>query len=108
MSSNESGGDDGGGFSVPDPGVVQAFSSNPRTFVLGAVLTTIVESLFGVVSTVIDVLLLILAGSEPTTLNAPGETLGLADIPVAIADALTGRGRSSGAVSYRRSPDSTA
>lgn len=84
------GGSDGGGFVLPS--VLSTFANNPRTFILGAVLTTLVESLFGVVSTVIDVVLLVLAGSEPTRFNAPGETLGIADIPVAIADSITGAG----------------
>lgn len=90
MSASDS--DDGGGFSIPNPDVVATFSSNPRTFVIGAVLTTIVESLFGVISTALDIVLLILAGSEPTRFNAPGETLGIADIPVAVVDSLTGAG----------------
>ena len=86
--------DDGGGFTPP--AVLVSFINNPRTFILGAVLTTLVESLFGVVSTVLDVVLLVLAGSEPTRFTAPGETLGIADIPVVIADAISGAGSAVG------------
>jgi hypothetical protein len=61
------------------------FASDPRRFILGAVLTTLLESIFGVVSQLVDIVLLVFGGSRPGIFNAPGETLGLADLPVAIA-----------------------
>ena len=72
------------------------FLTNPRQFVVGAVLTTFLEVVFGVVSQLIDIVLLLFGGSEPGRFNAPGETLGLADVPVAIAAALGGAGASLG------------
>lgn len=74
------------------PPTLQAFVSNPQNFILGAVLTGMLEWVFGVVSLVLDVMLLVIAGSEPTRFDAPGEQLGLADIPVSIASSLGGVG----------------
>ncbi|WP_256948566.1 hypothetical protein [Halorubrum ezzemoulense] len=93
----------GGGFSVawgaiaPDfltenGGVFRAFANNPRGFVVGAVLTTILEAVTGVVTTIVDQLVLLVGGSQPTRFDAPGEQLGLADVPVSIASTLTGAG----------------
>ncbi|SMO81251.1 hypothetical protein [Halorubrum cibi] len=78
------------------PATLQAFLDSPRRFVLGAVLTAFLESTFGIVEIVIDGFLLVLAGSEPSTFDAPGETLGIADIPVKIAGDLGGVGESIG------------
>lgn len=72
------------------------FGNSPRRFLLGAVLTTALEVVFGVVSRVVDTLLLLFGGSQPGAFNAPGETLGLADVPVAIAEAIGGAGSSVG------------
>lgn len=85
---------DGGIFTLPT--VLSTFATDPRRFILGAILATVVEGLFGVVSVVLDTILLVLAGSEPTTFNAPGEQLGIADIPVAVSDALGGAGGAAG------------
>ena len=74
------------------------FASDPRRFVVGAVLTTVLEVVFGVVSRVVDTLLLLFGGTQPGAFNAPGETLGLADVPMAIAEALGGAGSSAGTV----------
>lgn len=93
----------GGGFSVawgaiaPDfltenGGVLRAFANNPQGFILGAVLTTVLEAVTGVVTTIVDQLVLLVGGSQPTRFDAPGEQLGLADVPVAIASTLTGAG----------------
>ena len=76
--------------------VLTAFASNPRNFILGAVLTTILEAVTGTVTTAISQLVLLVGGSQPTAFNAPGETLGLADLPVAVADTLIGAGGLSG------------
>ncbi|SMO91372.1 hypothetical protein [Halorubrum cibi] len=84
-----SGDDSGGGISgwgdLSLPSTLQAFLDSPRRFVLGAILTTLLEGAFGVVSQFIDTVLLIFGGSKPARFDAPGETLGIADIPVAIA-----------------------
>jgi len=72
------------------------FLSNPRQFVVGAVLTTFLEVVFGVVSQLIDIVLLLFGGSEPGRFNAPGETLGLIDVPVYVADLLVDVGTDTG------------
>lgn len=77
-------------------GFLTDFASNPRQVVVGAVLTTFLEVVFGVVSQLVDIVLLVFGGSEPGRFNAPGETLGLADVPVAVAEALGGAGASFG------------
>ena len=77
-------------------GFLTDFARNPRNVIVGAVLTTIVESVFGVVSQLLDILLLVFGGSRPGVFNAPGETLGIADVPVAVADALGSVGDSFG------------
>jgi len=94
----------GGGFSLPDwisevgeySDILLDFLSNPRRFVVGAVLTTALEVTFGIVSRFVDLLLLVFGGSQPGSFNAPGETLGVADVPVAIAERLGGVGLSLG------------
>jgi hypothetical protein len=95
------GGESGGGISgwgdLSLPSTLQAFVSNPQNFILGAVLSGMLEWLFGTVSLVIDVILLVIAGSEPTTFDAPGEQLGIADIPVSVASNLGGVGGTVGA-----------
>lgn len=82
-------GDSGGGISgwgdLSLPSTLQTFLDSPRRFILGAVLTSLLEGAFGVVSQFIDTVLLIFGGSQPARFDAPGETLGIADIPVAIA-----------------------
>ena len=78
------------------PPVLSSFISNPRTFIVGAVLTTLVEAVTGVVTTIYEQILFIVGGSEPGQFAAPGETLGIADVPVKIADLLTGAGAVSG------------
>lgn len=106
MSLSPGSGGGGSGPSIPDfvfdlePYVdtLTEFASNPRRFVVGAVLTTALEVTFGVVSQFVDLLLLLFGGSQPGSFNAPGETLGLADVPVAIAEAIGGAGSSAGIV----------
>ena len=97
-SSSGGGGGDSGGSLWSEVDVLTAFVNNPRGFVLGAVLTTILETVTGVVTTVFDQLVLLAGGSQPTEFNAPGETLGLADVPVALADTVIGAGGFSGDV----------
>jgi len=78
------------------PSTLQAFVSNPQNFILGAVLTGMLEWVFGLVSIGIDVILLVVAGSEPATFDAPGEQLGIADIPVSVANNLGDVGETAG------------
>lgn len=66
-------------------GLIGSFLDDPRAFIVGAVLTTILEGLFSVVTTVINAIQTVILGTEPGTFNAPNERLGLADTPVAIA-----------------------
>ncbi|ELZ41864.1 hypothetical protein [Halorubrum tebenquichense] len=95
-----SGGSGGGGFFSnplsPYTDILTAFAQNPRGFVIGAVATTILETVTGVVTTVVEQLVLLVGGSQPARFNAPNETIGLADLPVAIADLLIGAGGFSG------------
>lgn len=86
-----SGGSSSSGVFSPPP-VLSAFIDNPQNFILGAVLTTIVESVTGVVSMIYGQILFVVGGSEPGQFAAPGETLGIADVPVKIAELLTGAG----------------
>ncbi|QKY18461.1 hypothetical protein Hrr1229_015950 [Halorubrum sp. CBA1229] len=59
---------------------------------MGAVATTLLEQVFGIVTTILNVIFLVLGGSAPGRLNAPGETLGLIDVPVFVADLLASIG----------------
>jgi len=86
---------------VPDflsnnTGLLRTFLTNPRRFIVGAVAATILETLFGVVTQALNVLQLIFGGSAPGRLNAPGETLGIVDVPVYIADRVGSVGSSVG------------
>jgi len=72
--------------------VLTAFGSNPRNFILGAVLTTILETVTGAVTTAVDQIILLVGGSQPARFNAPGERIGFADLPVAIASTLADAG----------------
>ncbi|WP_281195835.1 hypothetical protein [Halorubrum sp. F4] len=78
------------------PSIIREFIQNPRRLIVGAVLTTLLESAFSVVSRFIDALLLIFGGSQPFVFDAPGETLGIADLPVAIAATIGTAGGSLG------------
>ena len=95
------GGESGGGISgwgdLSLPSTLQTFIENPQNFILGAVLSGLLEWVFGAVSILIDTILLVIAGSEPTTFDAPGEQLGIADIPVSVASNLGGVGGTVGA-----------
>lgn len=95
-----SGGGGGGGFFSnplsPYTDILTAFAQNPKNFIVGAVATTILETVTGIVTTVFEQLVLLVGGSQPARFNAPNETLGLADLPVAIADLLIGAGGFSG------------
>lgn len=99
-STDGSGGGGGGGISswtdLSPPPIISALANDPQQVILGAVLSGVLEAVFGVVSQLIDTVLLLFGGSQPGQFNAPGETLGLADVPVAVAEALGGAGRSLG------------
>jgi len=86
------GGSSSGGSSGGIGTVLSTFADNPRGFILGAVLTTVLEAVTGVVTTAIGQLVLLVGGSQPTRFDAPGETLGLADLPVAIVSTMTSAG----------------
>ena len=73
-------------------GILSALLSNPRRFVVGALAASVIEWTVGIVSIVLEVLTLIVAGSQPETFAAEGETLGIADVPVFVAGQLTGVG----------------
>ena len=94
--SDSGGGGGGGGGIFTLPTVLTEFANNPRGFILGAVLTTILEAVTGVVTTIYSQLVLLVGGSQPAQFNAPGETLGLADVPVVVADTFIGAGGVSG------------
>lgn len=104
--SSDDGDSGGGGFSVPNfvtgwsdlslPSVLQSFISNPQRFIVGAVATAILESVFGIVTTLINLVFRVFGGSAPGRLNAPGEALGLIDVPVYVADLLAGVGTDTG------------
>ena len=96
MSASDDGGAISGWTDLSLPPVLEAFTSSPQKFVLGAVLSGLLEWVFGLVSILIDVILLVIAGSEPATFDAPGEQLGLADIPVSVANNLGGVGGTAG------------
>ena len=87
-------GGNGGGFTLPN--VLSAFASNPRNFILGAVLTSILEGVFGVVTTLVDAVLLALGGSRPFEYSPAEAQWGLADVPPLIADYLTDSGSTVG------------
>ena len=70
------------------PATLQSFLSNPQGFIIGAVATAILEQVFGIVTTLINLVFTVLGGSAPGRLNAPGETLGVIDVPVYVADLL--------------------
>lgn len=106
-SSGGGGGDSGGigfpgfesiapGFLTDNLGVLQAFVTNPRNFIVGAIATTLLETVFGIVTSVLNVVFLVVLGSNTRTLAAPGETLGIADVPVFVARQLGDVGGSVG------------
>lgn len=68
------------------PTTLQSFLANPQGFIVGAVATAILESVFGVVTTGINMIIRVFLGTDPGRFNAPGETLGLADVPVYAVD----------------------
>ena len=73
------------------PDTLSTFLSDPRAFVLGAVITTVLQGVFGVVTAILDAILLILAGSQPAVFNGVTESqIGLADAPAALVDAGAG------------------
>ena len=83
-----------GDLTLPD--TLQSFLSNPQGFIVGAVATAILEQVFGIVTTLINLVFRVFGGSAPGRLNAPGETLGLIDVPVYVADLLVDVGTDTG------------
>lgn len=91
----DDGGDDGGnnggtiglsdiglGFLSGNTGVLSSFVTNPRRFIIGAVLTTILDGLFNITAVAIEGIQIGLGA--------------LASIPTRVADALTGAGATIG------------
>ena len=70
------------------PTALKSFLADPQRFIVGAVATAILETFFGVVTTGINMIIRVFLGTNPGQFNAPGETLGLADVPVYVADQL--------------------
>jgi len=73
-----------GDLTLPD--TLQSFLSNPQGFIIGAVATAILEGIFGIVTTGINMLIRVFLGTNAGEFNAPRETLGLADVPVYAVD----------------------
>jgi len=94
--STDSGGDTGGTGSV-----LTSFATNPRKFILGAVLTTILEGVFSIFSEGISVLQLLFLGSAPATSSAGEEVWGIADIIAGVFRVLGDAGLEGGAVIIR-------
>lgn len=59
--------------------------SNPAAKVRNVVYGMLITGIAWFVEPVFDAVLLVLGGSQPATLGAPGETWGLTDLPVVIA-----------------------
>ncbi|RLM53733.1 hypothetical protein DVK02_12880 [Halobellus sp. Atlit-31R] len=102
MSQAQAPGDDGGSTSLGDLGIgwlsdsgdlLQSFASQPRAFIIGAVLTTVIDGLFDIAISAVDLVLLILGGSRPLSSPATEEFLGVADVPFLIARTLISTGR---------------
>lgn len=92
---------DGGGDSFELPTVLKTFATNPRRFIVGAVLTTILEGLFDIVSEALRLLEMLLLGSATAT-SSPGEEVwGIADIIAAIFRVFGDAGLEGGAVIIR-------
>lgn len=81
-----------GELNLPNVETLRTFLTSPRQFILGAVLTTIVEATLGLVTVFIRGLQTIFLGSNPGVFNAENEVLGIADLPVLIADEIIGVG----------------
>lgn len=80
-------------FSEFAPDAVVAFANNPRNFVLGAVLTALLEGLFSVVTTLLEAIQLVFVGDSITTTEG---AWGIADIPLGVAELLAGVGGEAG------------
>lgn len=79
------------------PSVLSTFIDNPRNFVLGAVLSALLEGLFGIMTAILDGIIVILAGTQPAVFDgATEERIGIADLPVAIANAFFSGARPAG------------
>jgi len=83
---------------IPDyePTFLEVLIESPRKVIFGAILTTLIEGVTGVFSAILSGVTTLLAGTEPATFNGADEQLGLADLPVAIADTLLSAGAIAG------------
>lgn len=94
------GGEEGeGGPKLPSfsdfaPAPIVSFAKRPRSFILGAVLTTLLEVVTGIVTTLIAAINLVLTGDAGT--GDQSRIIGIADIPGLIADSLIAAGSATG------------
>jgi len=91
--------DDGTDLGLPD--VLVSFANNPRRFIVGAVLTTILEGIFGIMSEILRIVQLFFVGSNPTASPPNEEVWGIADIIAGIFRAVGGAGVEGGAMIIR-------
>lgn len=64
--------------------ILKSFVANPRRFILGAILTSILEGLFSIVTEALYILQLGLVGSSPTKSFPEEDVWGLADIAASL------------------------
>ncbi len=73
-------------------GILSSFLNNPRKFVVGAVLTAVLEGMFSIVSEAIRIIQLFLLGSSPATSSSDESVWGVVDIVAAVPRLLGGAG----------------
>ncbi|EMA01816.1 hypothetical protein C437_15391 [Haloarcula vallismortis ATCC 29715] len=82
---------------LPNSDVMLKFLNNPRNFVLGAILSALLEGIFGIMTAILNGIIVVLAGTQPAVFDgATEEQIGMADLPVAIANAVIGSARPAG------------
>jgi len=87
--STSSGGSDGG-YTLPE--TLQRFAASPQGFILGAVLSPLLQGLTDALVQVLDLIVFVFEGSGPGLVG----TLGIADIPLFIGEELTAVGSTIG------------
>ena len=85
------------GFLTNNIDILRAFLQNPRNFIFGVVAFSILEFVFGILTAAVNLIIRVFLGSAPQDFNAPGETLGLADVPFAVVEPLLAAGGGVGA-----------
>ncbi|GGL26088.1 hypothetical protein GCM10009037_07130 [Halarchaeum grantii] len=66
-------------------GTLKDFAKNPAGFLRKFIIGSFIAGLGWLLRPIFDAIQLVFLGSEPSTFAAPGEVLGLADLPVALA-----------------------